>query len=208
AIFLLAALYVLGVYVMKHEKKPKKIGTGRLMLSIPLLLFCFYLIPGLLGASLGIWDAWLPPKQMTDVSVVSSIAMAGGIQKTESEVWSDDYKASITQAEKAENPIFIDFTGYTCTNCRAMEANVFPLASVQKRFDKMELVRLYTDGGENALTNRQFQFKLTGTVALPTYVIVDPVSGNILAQQMGYVDNEVFINFLEAGLEKYNEVNS
>lgn len=209
SIFLLAGLYVLGVYSMKHEKKPQKIGTGRLMVAIPLFLFCFYLIPGLLGASLGIWDAWLPPKQATDVSVVNTIAMrGGGVVQNENDAWSGDFEKSVAVATEAGQPIFIDFTGYTCTNCRAMETNVFPLQAVQKHFGKMELVRLYTDGGKDGPENQQFQFKLTGTVALPTYVIVDPGTKTILAQQMGYTDQEVFINFLETGLKKYNQINS
>lgn len=208
AIFLLAALYVLGVFAMKHETKPDKIGTGRLVLSIPFLLFCFYLIPGLLGASLGIWDAWLPPKQPTDISVVSTIIMSNGLTENESDVWSDDYVASAEIAAEEMMPVFIDFTGYTCTNCRAMEANVFPLAEVQERFAKMKLVRLYTDGGEDAIANQQFQFKLTGRIALPTYAIVDPVSGKLLAKEYGYVDEEVFLDFLNEGLEKYSQINS
>lgn len=208
AIFLLAALYVLGVYTMKHEKKPEKIGTGRVLLAIPLLLFCFYLIPGLLGASLGIYDAWLPPKQVSDVSVVSSIVMSGGAIKKGNDVWSDSYQTSVAHAKEDTQPVFIDFTGYTCTNCRAMETNVFPLAKVQKRFGKMELVRLYTDGGKDGPQNQQFQFELTGTVALPTYVIVNPYTGYVLAQQMGYTETSEFVEFLEQGLNKFDKLNS
>ena len=206
AIFLLAGLYVLGVFAMKHEQKPKSIGTGRLLLSIPFLLFSFYLIPGLLGASLGIWDAWLPPKQATDVSVVYSISQRGGAatENSEFENWSDNYKVSVERAADEGKPIFIDFTGYTCTNCRAMESNVFPLASVQEKFEQMELVRLYTDDGTDGPENQKFQFQFTGTVALPTYVIVNPYSGEIISQLIGYVQKEEFQKFLNQGLNKFN----
>ncbi len=208
AIFLLAGLYVLGVFTMKDEKKPEKIGTGRLILSIPLLLFSFYLIPGLLGASLGIWDAWLPPKQITDVSVVSSIAFRGGVEEGEWDNWSSNYEMSVAHAVEAGEPVFIDFTGYTCTNCRAMETNVFPLAPVQKRFEEMELVRLYTDGGKDGPENQRFQFELTGTVALPTYVILNPVTEKVILQQMGYTEKEEFLKFLDLGLNKFSRLNS
>ena len=201
-IFFLAGLYIIGTYSLKHEAKPDQIGTGRLMLAIPFFLFSFYLIPGLLGASLGIWDAWLPPKQATDVSVVYSIAQTGGAQ-SEMENWSDDYQASVEMAREESKPVFIDFTGYTCTNCRAMETNVFPLQEVQKRFAKMEKVRLYTDDGIDGPKNQQFQFKLTGTVALPTYVIVDPYSGNVLDQLVGYANEEKFRQFLDNGLDRF-----
>ena len=205
AIFLLAGLYVLGVFTMKHEEKPERIGTGRLMVAIPFLLFSFYLIPGLMGASLGIWDSWLPPKQATDVSVVYSISQRGGHgQNIESEQWSDNFDASVTRAAASGRPVFIDFTGYTCTNCRAMESNVFPLEQVQNRFAKMELVRLYTDDGTDGPANQKFQFKLTGTVALPTYVIVNPDTEQVIAQLVGYTQKEKFQQFLEYGLTKFN----
>lgn len=205
AIFFLAGLYVLGLYALNYDSKPKKIGTGRLLLSLPFLLFSFYLIPGLLGASLGIWDAWLPPKQATDVSVVRSLAQQGGVANgsTEADNWSDNYEASVKKAKKENRPVFIDFTGYTCTNCRAMETNVFPLESIQKRFAKLEQVRLYTDDGSEGPKHQRFQFKLTGTVALPTYVIVNPYNGQVIQQLVGYSDNEEFQQFLDAGIQQF-----
>jgi thiol:disulfide interchange protein DsbD len=205
AIFLLAGLYVLGVFSISDEQKSQNIGTGRVMLSLPFLLFSFYLIPGLLGASLGIWDSWLPPKQATDVSVVRTLAQqapASG-NNTEAESWSNNYQASLKEAKTANKPVFIDFTGYTCTNCRAMETNVFPLDPIQKRFAKMEQVRLYTDDGTEGPENQQFQFELTGTVALPTYVIVDPNTQRILEQLVGYADKKEFQQFLDSGLQRF-----
>lgn len=206
AIFLLAGLYVLGVFAMKYEEKPERIGTGRLLLAIPLLVFSFYLIPGLMGASLGIWDSWLPPKRATDVSIVSSISQRGGMKETESDQWSNNYSISVEQAAEQGKPVFIDFTGYTCTNCRAMEANVFPLPVIQDKFEQMELVRLYTDDGTDGPANQKFQFQLTGTVALPTYVIVNPDTEQVIAQLVGYTQKEKFQSFLEQGLREFDEV--
>ncbi len=206
AIFLLAGLYVLGVFSLRHESKPEQIGTGRLMLAMPFILFSFYLVPGLLGASLGIWDSWLPPKQATDVSVVYSISQRGAAGATEEEnaEWSDDYRASLEKARAESMPVFIDFTGYTCTNCRAMETNVFPLEPIRQRFDRMEKVRLYTDDGTDGPENQRFQFEMTGTVALPTYVIVDPDTENVLSQLVGYAGKEEFRQFLDTGLNRFN----
>jgi thiol:disulfide interchange protein DsbD len=206
AIFFLAGLYVLGTFSMRHEQKPEQIGTGRLMLSLPFLIFSFYLIPGLLGASLGIWDAWLPPKQATDVSVVASVSQRGSGSTDADEGWSSDFQASLDVARTEGKPVFIDFTGYTCTNCRAMEANVFPLAEIQQRFGQMELVRLYTDGGTDGPANQKFQFELTGTVALPTYVIINPATGNILEQLVGYADKNEFQSFLDRGLNRFEQL--
>lgn len=208
ALFLLASFYVLGVYALPHEKRPESITPGRVVLAFPFLLFSVYLIPGLLGASLGIWDAFLPPKQATDVSVVMSLrasaGAAGGASSgayDESE-WSGDIDASYARARSENKLVFIDFTGYTCTNCRAMETNVFPLASVRERFARFEKVKLYTDDGVDGPENQRFQFELTGTVALPTYAIVDPHTGRLLELLVGYVEASRFESFLDKGLDR------
>jgi thiol:disulfide interchange protein len=205
--FFLAGLYILGFFALHGEEKPKSITTGRLLLAMPFLLFSFYLIPGLMGASLGIWDAWLPAAKSTDVSVVRSISAAGGTGVVESE-WSDNYDASVETAIADNVPIFVDFTGYTCTNCRAMEATVFPLDNIQEKFSQMEKVKLYTDGGNSAEENQQFQFDLTGTLALPTYAIVDPHSGRVLDQLIGFTRAEDFEQFLNRGIERYQQLRS
>ena len=207
AIFLVAGLYVLGVFVLKHETKPEYVTTGRLLLALPFLLFSFYLMPGLMGASLGIWDSWLPPKMQTDVSVVGTIAAMGGGGSGSSvtdEGWTEDYQAALDEASSEGIPVFIDFTGYTCTNCRAMESNVFPLEEVRERFDQMKLVKLYTDGGSDAQANQQLQFRLTGNVALPTYVILDPNGERVIAQELGYISSEKFVSFLDKGINAFN----
>ncbi len=208
AIFLVATFYILGFFALKNEEKPSSIGAGRVMLSLPFLIFSIYLIPGLLGSSLGIWDAWLPPKQATDVSVVSTLASVGASssQTSADEGWLSSYEQAVMEAEAEGVAIFIDFTGYTCTNCRAMESNIFPLASVQERFDQMKLLKLYTDGGKDAQTNQQLQFKLSGNVALPTYVILDPSTELVLSQELGYVSEEKFIGFIDQGLQRFNGV--
>ncbi|WP_069130809.1 protein-disulfide reductase DsbD family protein [Rhodohalobacter halophilus] len=205
--FLLAGFYILGFFALHGEERPKSITTGRLLLAIPFLLFSLYLTPGMMGASLGIWDAWLPASKATDVSVVRSISSSGGGAAQES-IWSDDYDASVEKAIAENRPIFIDFTGYTCTNCRAMESTVFPLENIQDRFSQMENVKLYTDGGSKAEENQQFQFDLTGTLALPTYVIVDPHSGQVLDQLIGFTRAPDFEEFLNRGIERYRQVRS
>lgn len=203
-IFLIAGFYVLGFVTLKHESKPEQISTGRMLLAMPFLMFSFYLIPGLLGSSLGIWDAFLPPKQPTDVSLVASIGARGGAGSTSAdEGWSKDFEASKATAKEAGMPVFIDFTGYTCTNCRAMETNVFPLAEVQEAFGQMELVKLYTDGGKDAKQNQMIQFELTGNIALPTYVIYDPVSETVIDQVLGYTKDDKFTSFLREGLNEF-----
>lgn len=205
AIFFLAGLYIIGVYTIHEEKKDIKVSPLRVLIAVPFFLFSFYLIPGLLGASLGIWDSWLPARQPTDVSIVNSISVTGGAEATD-DGWSSDFDTSLDNAVSEGRPVFIDFTGYTCSNCKAMESTVFPLQNVQQRFDQMEKVKLYTDGGEDAGRNQELQFELTGTLALPTYVILDPESGTVLDQLIGYTEAEKFESFLNRGLQRYRQI--
>lgn len=202
-IFILAGLYTLGFITLQHETKPEYISVGRLVLSMPLLIFSFYLLPGLFGASLGVWDSWLPPKQPTDVSIVSSIGTTNTSSAADADIWSEDLEASIEMAIEENKPVFIDYSGYTCTNCRAMEANIFPLEEVQQQFEKMVLVRLYTDGGKDAQKNQRIQFEMTGNVALPTYVIYDPVNEKVIKQALGYTKKDKFVSFLKSGISEF-----
>lgn len=68
----------------------------------------------------------------------------------------------------------------------------------------MEKVRLYTDDGTDGPANQKFQFQLTGTVTLPTYVIVNPPNGEVIKQLVGYTDKDKFENFLDEGLNRFN----
>lgn len=205
-LFLLAGFYLIGLFGMHGDEKPKSITAGRLLSAIPFILFSFYLIPGLLGASLGIWDAWLPAKKANDVSVVNSIGISDG-QNTDSSEWTQNFDEAKELAIQNKQPLFIDFTGYTCTNCRAMESTVFPEKNIVERFEQLQKVKLYTDGGTDAEKNQTLQFEMTGTLALPTYVIMDPVSEKILDQLIGYTRTENFQQFLDNGISRYQTNN-
>jgi thiol:disulfide interchange protein DsbD len=195
----MAGFYLLGKLRLSHDSEPKPISTWKLLSSMPFLAFSIYLLPGLFGSNLGIWDAWLPPKSARDIGMVSTT----GVAASSDEGWSKDYESSRNAAIQAGKPIFIDFTGYTCTNCRAMESNVFPLTSVKDRFVRFELVKLYTDDGIDGPDNQVFQFQLTGTVALPTYAIVDPETGALLEILSGYASEEEFTRFMDRGLSRF-----
>ena len=93
-------------------------------------------------------------------------------------VWLDSFEKAQVLAQQQNRNIFIDFTGYTCVNCRWMEQNIFALKNIhQTMLDNYLLVRLYTDGGENAEKNLALQIKRFNTVALPFYVILSSDGG-------------------------------
>jgi thiol:disulfide interchange protein DsbD len=87
----------------------------------------------------------------------------------------NDYEGARAQAARLNQPLLIDFTGYTCTNCRWMEANMFPLPEVSRELARFVRVRLYTDGqGEMYRRFQQMEQDMFGTVALPYYAIIEP----------------------------------
>ena len=198
----LAGIYLLGKLTMPHESKVESVGFGRFISSLPFFAFSVYLLPGIMGASLGIWDAWLPPKQATDVSVIASLN-AGMAAGDGVEGWSQDYEATTKLAQQSGKPVLIDFTGYTCTNCRAMESTIFPLKNISERFQNYEKVQLYTDDGTVGPQHQMFQFKLTGTVALPTYAVVDSKTGKLVDMLSGYANEKDFQRFLDNALNKF-----
>jgi thiol:disulfide interchange protein DsbD len=86
----------------------------------------------------------------------------------------NDHAAALAQARKTGKLVLIDFTGYTCTNCRWMESNIFARPDVAAALDGYVLSRLYTDGqGKLYESQQDFQERQFGTVALPLYAIVD-----------------------------------
>jgi thiol:disulfide interchange protein DsbD len=120
-----------------------------------------------------------------------------GNRETESKWIINDLEAAKRQARLENKQIFVDFTGYTCTNCRWMEANIFPVPHVKDTLDKFVLVRLYTDGdGEIYERQQQMEQDMFGTVALPFYAVLD-ADGKPLATYPGLTRSaEEFIDFL------------
>ena len=197
AIGVILTLYLLGKFQLTHDSKPERIGAFRLMSAIVSLAISFYLVTGLFGAKLGELEAFLPPE--TEVSAASRIGGNGG----ERLQWiKNDYEAALAKAKTENKRVFVDFTGYTCTNCRWMEANIFVLPAVQTEMEKFVLVTLYTDGdGEIYERQQRMEQDMFGTVALPFYAVLD-ADGKPISTFPGLTRNsEEFIDFLKKGQE-------
>ncbi|MBO6575246.1 MAG: thioredoxin family protein [Rhodothermales bacterium] len=204
-IFLVAGTYLLGKLRLPHEPVLETVGVGRLMGAMGFFAISLYMIPGLLGAPLNALDAFLPPRQGTDISLLSQSAMAtAGL---DDEAWFvDDVDGALAEGRSVGRPVLVDFTGYTCTNCREMEANVFPRQPVQQRFEsEFVLLRLYTDGLDLGPDLQRYQLGLTGTVALPTYAIVDADTGRMVTGESGIMSVEEFTEFLDDGVAMWRE---
>jgi thiol:disulfide interchange protein len=144
-----------------------------------------WLATGLAGRRLGELEPFLPPAP-------------GGVANSGELSWmQDDYEGALARARVENKLVLIDFTGYTCTNCRWMEANLFPRAEIERELEKFVRVRLFTDGqDESNVRQQKLQEEKFKSVALPLYVVVD-ASGNSLGQFLGMTrSSEEFIAFL------------
>lgn len=195
AIFLLCGIYLLGKIRLPHDTPLETVGPGRLLATVSFFTFSFFLLTGLFGAPLGELDAFFPPYGNRGTIVQMKSGNNPGLE------WKDDYQQALQTARDSDKNVFIDFTGYACTNCRWMEANVFPDPGVQTLFENFILLHLYTDGqGEVYEQNRSLQQSKFGTVALPFFAIVTP-EGDELARFPGMTrDRELFRRFLRKGL--------
>ena len=144
---------------------------------------------GLAGHRLGELEAFLPPGEL------------GGGEDGELPWIVNDYEGALAQATDGNQPILVDFTGYTCTNCRWMEANMFTQPEVSRELARYVRVRLYTDGrGEVYRRFQNLQRDTFGTVALPYYAILSP-SGTPQVAFGGLTrDTQHFVSFLQRGL--------
>jgi len=192
SIAVLAAIYLLGKFRLPHDSPVESLGVLRMTSAMLFLAVGFYLLTGLMGASLGELDAFLPPRTSGGFTLTGS-----GVQGQEL-TWHRNLESALAEARNAQKPVFIDFTGYTCTNCRWMEANIFPLPAVHERLQRFVRVQLFTDGaGKEYEENQQYQKEQFGTIALPYYVILDP-EGKKLAAFPGMTRKpEEFVRFLD-----------
>ena len=119
--------------------------------------------------------------------------------------WIEDLDQAYLEAKESNKPIFVDFTGYTCTNCRYMEINIFEDQNVKSLFENFILTKLYTDGKEKKHRKyRELEINRFQTAALPFYVILTP-DDRIIRTFPGYDPNvNNFIDFLKKSLEEYN----
>ncbi len=196
-LMLLVGFYLLGKIQLPHDSPLVSVSVPRLMLSAAFLTFGLYLTSGLFGQRIhGIIYAYLPPIVEADTGAVST----NGNSMAEDFKWYRDLEKGLSEAKVTSKPVFIDFTGYTCTNCRWMEANIFTKREVKDRFNEMILVQLYTDGGPNHRENQEYEIERFGTAALPFYVIISP-NDEIITTFPGMTrDLNNFLDFLDEGL--------
>ncbi len=168
-LFALPGLYLLGFLRLEGINAGDHLGVGRVLVAALFLTFSISLLPGLFGATLGNVEAFIPVQ-------AKSTALLGGGGQSSAPVWmKNQYKEALATARAENKLVFINFTGYACTNCHWMKANMFPRPEITGLLKDFVLVDLYTDGTDaESEQNQQLEEKRFGTVAIPFYAIVDP----------------------------------
>jgi thiol:disulfide interchange protein DsbD len=190
-LFALVGLYLLGYLRMEGIKPDEPVGVGRLLVAVAFLTFAVSLLPGMFGATLGALEAYVPPE-----APGSGLAFSGG--RGDQQVWlKDKYDEALATAKRENKLVLVTFTGYACTNCHWMKANMFPRPEIASLVKDMVLVELFTDGTDEASRrNQEMQDRLFQTVAIPYYAIFDG-NGNVIASFPGATrDTKEFAAFL------------
>lgn len=201
AVFVIAGLYLLGWLRLPHDADGQKPGWPRRALGVATALLGLWFVSGINGQSLGQLDPYIPPDPYPGQE---STAHGGSTPFLHKLSWAQ------AVARTENRPIFINFTGANCTNCRQMERDVLPRPDVAKELASFIPVELYTDRQtpeDNA--NQEFQQKLTGAVTLPLYVVVTP-DGRLLKKfDQGYTRNPAeFVAFLKDANQTATQVAS
>ncbi len=253
-IFTLMGFYLLGKIRFKHDDEVHHIGVGRLTLVIATFSFVIYLLPGMWGAPLKALSGYLPPQSSHDFDLNQIIrenvsanfnalprinATTTPLEQCDKPKYADifhlphglegyfDYEQGLACAKKLNKPIFIDFTGHGCVNCREMEARVWSDPKVLQRLrNDFVIIALYVDDKtplpEDEWVVSSYDGKVKKTIgkkyadfqisrfnvnAQPYYVILD-TNGQPLIPPKAYdlnIDN--FISFLEAGKQAFYKIN-
>jgi thiol:disulfide interchange protein DsbD len=184
------AAYLAGLVRLGHAPKMGRPGPGRLAAAAAAVVLGIWLGTGVAGRRLGELEAFLPPAD------AAHLAQGGELS------WIvNDFDGALKQAAAADQRILVDFTGYTCTNCRWMEANMFPRPDVAREMSRFVRVRLYTDGqGDQFERLQEMEEQMLGTVALPYYAVLTPDGQPIVAFGGLTRDADRFLRFLQRGL--------
>jgi thiol:disulfide interchange protein len=244
-IFTLLGAYFLGWILLPHDEKPERVSVPRLLFAIASFSFVLYMVPGLWGAPLSTLEGLIPPttKNVGVRLLPHQISEGGGASKTlNQEICDADRKYAFIASDreshglcmfydlyqalefaKAKNkPLFVDFTGHSCANCRNMENDVWPDDRIMKLLqNEFVTVSLYADErhkfdepiispeGVKLRDIRSwvtdYQRRNYGLISQPYYVLMDH-DEKALNTPRPYTPNiEEYQKFLEEGIKIFNQ---
>tara|TARA_R110002051_G_scaffold200372_1_gene267275 strand:- start:964 stop:2457 length:1494 start_codon:yes stop_codon:yes gene_type:complete len=248
-IFSLLGFYLLGKLRLPHHAENKMTSVPKLLMATLVFSFVVYLIPGIIGAPLKALSGYLPPLTTQEFVLKGSNLSNDRVKEEVPPLWGvgrgdcpeplyedilhlphglEGYfdLEQAKQCAKAQNkPIFIDFTGHGCVNCREMEARVWSDPRVLEILKKeYVIVALYVDektklpkedwyvsvyDGKTKKTigkqNADYQITKFTTNSQPLYALMD-AQETILTQSKSYdLEVIIFINFLKSGIQEFNK---
>ena len=235
-VFSLLGVYLLGKLKFAHDSDVKHISVPRLFLSIVVFSFVVYMVPGMWGAPLKALSGYMPPLSSQDFVMGSGSGTSHTATMKKTAKYSDflhlphglegffEYKEALAYAKEVGKPLFVDFTGHGCVNCREMETRVWSNPQVLALLrDEYVVVALYADDkkqlpeedwvtDENGRVykslgkiNSYFARVRFGVNAQPYYALLGH-DEQFLVPPRGYDLNvESFANFLIAGVEAFNK---
>jgi thiol:disulfide interchange protein DsbD len=181
-LFASAGLYLLGFLRLEGIQPDDRMGLGRLLCGMAFVAFALTLAPGMGGGKLGELDAYVPLAN-------------GNLQWMENQ-----YREALDRARREGKLVLVNFTGYACTNCHWMKANMFTRPEIESAMQKFVLVELFSDAGDAASdANQKLELTKFNTVAEPFYAIMAPDESVVTTFPGLTRDPAVFAAFLRKG---------
>lgn len=236
ALAILLGVYLLGKIKFSHDSDLPYVSVPRLFLATVCFVFAIYLVPGLWGAPLKAVSSLVPPLSTQDF-VMGQDAAAAPVANQEKRKYSDflhiphgingffDYEEALAYAKTVNKPLFLDFTGHGCVNCREMEAKVWSDPSVLKKLkEDYIVVSLYTDDKTTLPEAEQFESSVLKrrvttiglkfqhlqadrfkTISQPYYVLLGTDEKLLVSPPIGVEYNiETYLAYLNKGLAQFN----
>lgn len=234
-IFTLMGIYLLGKIKFAHDSDTKFVSVPRLIMAILTFSFVAYLVPGMVGAPLNQLAGYLPPMSTHDFDLLGTIKNPN--PKESNVKYGDklhiphgiegyfDYEEGMEAARKTGKPVFLDFTGHGCVNCREMEARVWSDNKVLRSLkDDYIVISLYTDDKTIRLDKDEWYYSKSSGKQItrldkknadiqscffnessqPQYALLDN-KGNLLQPTRGHnLDVDEYYKFLKKGVKVYD----
>lgn len=242
AIFGALALYLFGKIMLPHDSPVERLSVGRALFGTFILAFVVYMIPGMWGAPVKLINAFPPPSQYAE----SPYGVSGGASTSSSHAEEDvlhdmhlgpqklmifdDYEKGLAYAKEKGKPLFVDFTGWNCVNCRKMEESVWGEPGIIESLrEDVVIVSLHVDERTELPVDQQKKVMVAGKermmvtigdkwmfkqineyniAAQPFYIMQDPNGkdlGNGSADFEHHGDPKDFKAWLDKGLKLFNE---
>ena len=218
-IFGAMGFYLIGLIKFKNDSEGSiTFGFIRTSLVVATFSFCIYMVYGLYGKNVPALAGIIPPYKSSEKTIgdCSEIVKYSNILHLPHGLKGYfDYDEGKSCALSLDKPLFLDFTGHACFNCRRMEENVWVDSRVKKILEEdYIIIALYVDDKTSlpkdseykTIGKKNFNFQLNkfNSNAQPFYVLLDPRDEKILIEPKAYDTNiENFIEFLDIGKDEY-----